>query len=186
MLLNPSQDPSRFAQIEAFNEEDVKKVRFFERISGGNKEEVAYTSCTVMTIQQDQNTDQVVYSRMNGLMSLVNYDHFIYDIESLEPCRFMIFSETDSYEPHRDINLTGYRPVDRRITCITMLSNADEYTGGEIWIDINGNYEPIKVELKAGEALYFDSHVTWEIKPIESGELRIMTTYGWGQLQIGG
>lgn len=183
MLLTPSKDLSRFAEVGLYDHDQVKKIIFFEKIAPFYNSEAPY-KCRAAPLNSDENTQPLIHGPITGTMSGVNYDHFLYDIDTIEEINMWVLSEGDEIMPHRDVLLHGYRPQDRKITCLVMLSDSSEYEGGTLKIDINGNYQPVEVDLKVGCALYFDSAITWSIDPITSGTMRMLATYAWGKTQL--
>lgn len=70
---------------------------------------------------------------------------------------------------------------ERKLTVLVGLSNADEYKGGDIHLLPNG-YSKHKqtVRLNKGDMLVFPTWVPYEIKPIEEGSMKLLTTWVYG------
>lgn len=186
MLLAPSAELSRFVIVDSFVE-FVDKIRFFEKIIGFSpRDPESDYSCDSGYLESDMNTNNIVYGPFEELMAKVNYDAFMYDLNTVEKFVYIKLASTseDHVKPHREIRLAGYRPNDRKITAITCLSNDNEYEGGEFKIDLQGNLKPEIIQLNAGQTVFFDAHVTWSIEPVTSGEARFLITNAWGKTQL--
>jgi len=186
MLLAPSTELSRFVIVDNLVD-TVDKIRFFEKIIGFQpRDPESEFACDLGYLESDMNTNKIVYDPFHSLISTINYEAFLYDIESLEKFMYARLTSTaqDHIKPHREIRLSGYRKQDRKITMLSCLSNNNEYEGGELKIDIDGTLQPQIINLKAGQTVFFDSHVTWGIEPVTSGEARFLLNNAWGKSQL--
>ena len=181
MLLQPSKELVRFAIAGAFSTDEVDKIRFFEKIIPFRTEDDIFC-CNIGEVEADMNTENVLYNKLQHVLSVTNYESFMYNIDTMEKITYVHLTDKNEnhIKAHRETLLEGYRKSDRKITLIAMLSNDNEYQGGEIKIDVRGNLEPETISLKIGEVVFFDSHITWKVDPVTSGEMRLLVTNAWG------
>ena len=128
---------------------------------------------------QQLDESQWIMDKLQDIISEANYDLFLYNIEYLEGPLFLRYhGDTDSdnqgrYAPHRDTN-ADYGDTQRVISGIIMLSDRSEYTGGDLHIDIHGNYQPDNIELNKGDMVLFNSYCTHYVTNVESGTRKVL------------
>jgi len=198
--LTPGHNLQRFGVYEnVFDEDEINKIRFFKKIinfeSGETYSERSegkkvpdstdkVRDCKVASLHREQNTN-IVYEKIGHLVGRANYDHFLYPIIGMEDIQYVIYDGPGTkYDPHTDVLLQGYRPKDRRISGIVMLSDPEDYEGGELTIDLDGNGHLYPIELKKGAVVFFDSHMLHQVTPLISGNRETLVFWVWGDSQI--
>lgn len=128
----------------------------------------------------DENTTWV-FAKMGGIISKVNYDHFLYNIEGIESFQFTKYREDGHYTWHFDQDM-GWQNYVRKISVVMMLSDPSEYEGGEFEICTNGNLDDIKtVKPDKGDIIFFASWMPHRVKPVTSGERKSLVTWVMGK-----
>ena len=183
MLLVPDHELERYNHQPMFDAQQIKQIQFFEKIISFGEPSAPF-NCAAGQVVEDDNTIPLIYNPIREFLGKSNYLQFLYNITMCETIQYYILDTDNEIALHRDINLFGHRKEDRRITVLTILSEKNEYTGGELSVDINGTGEHQSIEAAAGDMLCFDSHVSWKINPVQSGQLKLLFTCGWGPLQI--
>lgn len=182
-----------------FSHDEVDRIRFFQKVlefvpgttvglqSGDMNEDEnrQIRSCELAALPIDDNTSWL-WEKIGYLSGKANYDLFMYDINALECLQYTIYNGTseDHYHFHRDSKLCGYRSHDRKITGILMLSDADEYEGGDLRVDIGGDLKPTTVKLNKGDVLFFDSNYSHAVENVTSGVRQTLVFWIWGKQKI--
>ena len=192
--LVPSGPMYRWCVYEkVFSEEEVDRIKFFKKILNfdqakivsDNPENTNVRNCLSATIPVDDNTS-FIYEKIANTVGGANYDFFLYDITSMEMLQYLLYESPDGhYCVHRDALHAGYRPEDRKISFILMLSDPEEYEGGEIYLDRNLGPEEMKINtLNKGDMIFFDSNKPHEVTPVTSGQREVIVSWVWGPTQL--
>jgi hypothetical protein len=88
-----------------------------------------------------------------------------YDIDGSECVQFAEYNEGHHYTWHTDTFTLSGKPVDRKITVVTLLN--DDFFGGQFDIRLYGEYE---VPLQKGSMVAFPSILEHRVRPIVSGK----------------
>ena len=127
-----------------------------------------------------------LYSKLKDLIAQANYDLFLYDIDMMEGPVYLIYNgnpdteEQGKYNPHRD-KFPVHTHINRLITGIIMLSDRSDYTGGELYVDRHGNYNPEKVDLNKGDMVLFNSYCTHHVTNVETGTRKVLCFWVTGK-----
>lgn len=134
--------------------------------SGEVKEE--QRTSDIMWIYQDNRSNWLFY-KFGALVSNVNTDHFMYDIEGFDNFQYTRYREGEFYNWHLDIN-PAYSNYERKISASIILSDPEEYEGGEFQIIYNGRVdEPVSLKPNKGDVIFFASWMPHRVAPIISG-----------------
>lgn len=202
-LLPPYELPHFGVMEKVFDEEEVDRIRFYEKIldfqdativgqQQGNPEEPQEQKARIAknaSIPQDENTGWL-WNKIAHLSAKANYDLFLYDISFLEDLSYTIYIGTDGghYVQHVDTSLFGYRKFDRKISGILMLSDPDEYEGGTLAIDVFGGAPEerwTRIEKpNKGDLIFFDSHFVHKVEPVTSGKRQVLVFWVDGKSKL--
>ena len=196
----PYQLPHFGVMENVFDDEEIDRVRFYEKILDFHPAEILgdvnsdegqineSRVCEISSMPQDENT-QWLWNKIAQLTAKANYDLFMYDIEFLEDLNYVVYIGDDNgkYIQHRDTSLFGYRKYDRKISGIMMLSEPEEYSGGELLIDVQGGAPKekwIDVKLKKGDVVFFDSNFIHCVEPVTSGNRQVIVFWAHGKVKV--
>lgn len=202
-LIPPYLLPHFGVMKEVFTEEEIQRIQFFEKIldfkpgetvgqmMGEDQSEDRIARKVKKALMPiDQNT-QWLWDKVAHVIGKANYDLFLYDITSLENLEYLIYTNDndgpDFYTTHRDVLTRGHNRYDRKISGIIMLSNRDEYEGGEILIDISGNHDKTKwqkVEMNRGDVCFFDSMFLHCVEPVTEGKRQVLVFWAHGKNKL--
>ena len=169
-----------------FNEDEIEKIVFLEELQSFDKGKIGTDpnsqpdlttrDSEVAWIHPDQNSDWL-FNRLSGITSKVNYDHFLYDIDGIDALQYTKYGLNQHYTWHWDVSF-GWENYQRKMSFVVMLSDPEEYEGGEFQICNNGNLDSI-VSLKPnkGDIVYFASWMPHRVAPVTSGQRRSLV--GW-------
>ena len=116
--------------------------------------------------------EQWVYSKLFNFINLANQKaKWNFDVDWCEDCQLTQYTKDQYYHWHRDTN-----GKIRKISSTLMLSNPEDFKGGEFEFFDNEN-TPDKSEknfltvpsMTKGSLICFPSHIWHRVKPIENG-----------------
>jgi len=117
-----------------------------------------------------------LYKRIENIIHKVNDSLFNFDIDGIEDLQLTRYTPNNGgyFKRHNDI--IGKEPA-RKITAVIQMSNADEYEGGELKLQLNevGTADKIK-----GHMVIFPSYVIHEVTPVTSGTRYTLVIWGIG------
>ena len=175
---------SKYAVMNnAFSEDEIAKIRFLEKIikfndgvvvdSNGGNSPSKERDCKVSFLNVDDNTAWI-YQRMAAHVSRVNYDKFMENVQHIAPLQYTIYKKGQHYNWHYDV-IPYWTPYTRKISGVLMLSDPDEYEGGDLEIVTNGRpAEPEIVKLKKGEIVWFCPTFPHKVNPVTKGTRRTL------------
>lgn len=201
--LAPPYELPHFGVMEkVFDEEEVDRIRFYEKIldfkdativgqQQGEEESEKQTARIAKnaSIPQDENTGWL-WNKIAHLSAKANYDLFLYDVSFLEDLSYTIYTGTDNghYTKHVDCSLFGYRKFDRKISGILMLSEPDEYEGGTLAIDLYGGSPEdrwMRIDKpNKGDLIFFDSNFVHTVEPVTSGKRQVLVFWVHGKQKL--
>lgn len=198
-LLPPHVLPALGTMQAAFNEEEVERIKFFRKIidfepaqivSDQQNDEVTanYRVCDTGAMPVDQNT-QWLWDKVGDLSASANYDLFLYDVEYTEAINYLVYEGNGEsrYDWHVDTSYQGYRKYDRKISGIVMLSDPEDYEGGQIIIDDSGTGKEEffkEMPMKKGDVLFFDSNFRHCVTPVTSGCREVLVFWIHGKNKL--
>jgi PKHD-type hydroxylase len=110
-----------------------------------------------------------LYSRMQNLCAKVNWDKSQFDLERFEPFQYGKYKEGQFYNWHTDSGPTVREH--RKLSMMVNLTPTDEYEGGELYINTNGNQDdPTVLKMEPGSVVVIPSWVPHTVKPVTKGE----------------
>lgn len=120
-----------------------------------------------------------LYHRMQNLCAKVNLDKFQFDLEKFEVFQYGKYKEGQFYNWHTDSGPT--LPLHRKLSLMVALTPPDEYDGGEICINTNGNQdEPLVLKMEPGSVIVIPSWVPHVVKPVTRGERVSLVAWATG------
>jgi PKHD-type hydroxylase len=103
-----------------------------------------------------------------GMKANISNNWWFY-IDQRDTLQFAEYSEGQHYHWHRDTNIMSGKPTDRKITVVCMMSNQDEYEGGQLEIK-NLKDEIFVPELNKGDVIAFPSFLLHRVTPVTKGK----------------
>jgi len=161
-----------------FSEEEIEKIRFLKDLqefsagkvgNEGTPENLAVRNSEVAWLHPNQDTDWL-FSKLRWIISKVNTDHFMYDIEVMDAIQYTKYGIGQHYNWHWDVEF-GWQDFQRKISIVMVLNDPSEYDGGEFEICTHGNIEQITtIKPNKGDVICFASWMPHRVKPVTSGE----------------
>lgn len=198
-LIPPYELPHYGIMKDVFDQEEIERIRFFEKIldfqkaqtvgeKNGEQNHEEYRVADIASMLLDQNT-QWLWDKVAHISAKANFDLFLYDISAIEDLNYLIYygENKGHYIAHRDVLMHGYRRYDRKISGIIMLSDPEEYKGGDILIDINASDSKekwTKAELNKGDVVFFDSCFTHCVEPVTEGKRQVIVFWLHGKNKL--
>jgi PKHD-type hydroxylase len=114
--------------------------------------------------------DHDVMSIIKDKIYTANRSSFGVDVNGFFECQYTKYTGDNlgHYDWHMDIMNGSGLAIDRKITCIIMLSDRSDYEGGELYVGRNA------VDLGKGAVIAFPSFVAHKVSPVTSGVRRVM------------
>ena len=178
---------------KAFTKDEVDKIIGLEDLqkfqkgavgAGNSKGQVSKKTrdSDVMWVMHDPNSDWL-YQKFSSLVSAVNYDHFMYDVDGFENFQYTVYRSKDKqhYDWHIDSsNLST--PFERKISATIMLTDPNKYEGGEFECVLNGRVdEPFIAKPEIGDVVFFDSRLPHRVRPVTSGIRKSLVCWVMGK-----
>ena len=172
-----------------FTPEEIDKINFLEDLQNFDRAKVGKETSDakkeirdseVAWIVPDHNSNWL-FERLGQITSAVNHQHFMYDIEGVETLQYTKYKLDQHYTWHWDVEF-GWQNFQRKISAVMMLTDPEEYEGGEFEICINGNFEDTRVlKPKKGDIVFFASWMPHRVKPVISGERKSLVMWVMGK-----
>lgn len=125
----------------------------------------------VTFLEINQGTEGL-FEHINQVVGRVNYDKFRMDLDFIEALQFTRYKEDGGhYHWHIDSHQNDQRTSHRKLSMVIMLTSPDEYEGGDLLLNNNGNQDaPTVIRAKKGDAIFFYSHIPHTVTPVTKGE----------------
>ena len=132
-------------------------------------------------IEPDQDT-YWIFDRLAELIAKVNYDKFQLDLARFDGFQYSVYNEGGHYNWHVD---TQEMPREdgsfRKLSLSLMLSDPEEYEGGELALAEGGTFNnPKLLKLKKGTVVFFYSFIPHTVVPVTSGKRVALVTWALG------
>jgi len=174
-----------------FTVDEVDKILYMESLQNFGKGTVGSENVVakkevrdseIAWIHPDQHSHWL-FERLAAITSTINHQQFMYDIKGVELLQYTKYNINQHYTWHWDVEF-GWQNFQRKISATMMLSDPDEYEGGELEICNNGNFEDTKVvKPKKGDIVFFASWMPHRVKPVISGERKSLVMWVMGKRQ---
>lgn len=172
-----------------FTPEEIDKISFLEDLQNFEQGKTGSDTTDARKEIRDSEVAWIlpnqhshwVFERLSAITSTVNHQHFMYDIEGVESLQYTKYKIDQHYTWHWDVEF-GWQNFQRKISAVMMLTDPEEYEGGEFEICVNGNFEDVKsLKPKKGDIVFFASWMPHRVKPVISGERRSMVMWVMGK-----
>tara|TARA_Y100000004_G_C8910634_1_gene410774 strand:+ start:48 stop:650 length:603 start_codon:yes stop_codon:yes gene_type:complete len=122
------------------------------------------------------NWDEWIPGIIHNIMTSANEEYFHYDLTHFDSrIQSTIYNgeDEDFYTWHTDDGTSTLKPEypgqERKLSCSLLLSDADEYEGGEFQIHYHRNCF-MSLKPRKGSALVFPSWIPHRVRPVKSGQ----------------
>lgn len=179
------QTPQFFHCEKFFTQDEMEQISYLEELQKFERGKIGTDSSENDKVRDSEvswlNHDRMnhwLFEKYSDLVSRVNRDFFILDIEGFENFQYTVYKPGQHYNWHFDWEPV-YQPYQRKISGVIMVSNPEtDFEGGEFQIVTNGNpEEPMTVKMKQGDVLFFASWMPHRVKPVLSGKRKSLV--GW-------
>lgn len=122
-----------------------------------------------------------LFNKFADLTSKVNQDHFLYDIDHMLDFQYTVYREDQHYNWHLD-SFNQWSYFERKISSSILLSDPEEYEGGEFEIIYNGNGDsPVSIKPALGDVLFFASWMPHRVRPVTKGVRKSLVSWVLGK-----
>lgn len=145
------------------------------------REDLTYRDTDVTFIQPDQK-NAWLFQRIEECLGYLNFVHFQKQLEIFDAFQYAKYKEGGHYKYHMDTIAAPKNGLYRKLSVVVMLSDPEEYEGGAFAIIVGGNIEePLRIKLKKGQMLVFESHLIHMVEPVTKGTRRTLVTWALGE-----
>jgi PKHD-type hydroxylase len=185
---------SQYCHIsDVFSAEEVEKIIDLEDLytfqhgvvgNGVDKQELSQVrDCQVSWIKLTKESHWL-YEKFANLTSHVNQDHFLYDIDFIDEFQYTVYKQDHHYTWHID-NMPVYSAADRKISATILLSDPEEYEGGEFEVMTDGSPDRVtSLKPKKGDVVFFSSWMPHRVKPVISGTRKSLVAWVMGKRSL--
>lgn len=177
----------------AFSPEEVDRINDLEdlikfekgSVGGPNNKGIVNKKTRdsdVMWVSHDPKSDWL-FQKFAHITSMVNYDHFLYDIDWFHDFQYTVYKAKTKqhYDWHIDSGNT-YAKFERKISASVMLTDADDYEGGEFQIIVQGDVaNPVTIKPQKGDIIYFASWMPHRVQPVTKGVRKSLVCWVMGE-----
>lgn len=179
-----------FAHVpEYFTKDEMEQISFlgdlqkFEKGTVGGQNENTFRdvrNSDITWLNHSPNTNWV-FDKFGSLVSNVNRDKFLYDIDGIENFQYTTYSEDQFYTWHLDTEMF-YKKFVRKISAVIMVSDPEkDFEGGEFEIVQNANItDPLVVNMKQGDVIFFASWMPHRVRPVTKGKRTTLVAWVMG------
>lgn len=180
---------------DAFSPDEVEKIialedlqKFKKGVVGRKDDEPIYSTkdrdSKIQWLEPNPSTEWL-FNKLSDLIPKVNYDFFMHCITQMEHLQYTIYEKDQHYDWHIDSWDDQIIPMTRKISYSVLLSNPDEYEGGELEIVPFGMFhKSILVKPKAGSVVFFDSLFPHKVHPVKNGTRKTLVSWVMGPVNV--
>lgn len=119
-----------------------------------------------------------IFERFNLIGQSLNNQFYGFDLNGYDNFQYTVYDEEDqgTYDWHMDLILgtslseNMWKQSTRKLTMIMLLSDENNFTGGEFQIHEGRQDSPITIEQKRGKIICFPSFISHRVTPVLSGQ----------------
>lgn len=158
---------------------EFMKGRVGSHGAGENNDDVRDSDITWIEPNDDTTW---IFDRLAELVAKVNYDKFQLDLTRFDGFQFSVYNPDQHYTWHVDTQALPREDGSfRKLSMSLMLSNPDEYEGGELGIADAGSTEHPKLfKHNKGTVIFFYSFVPHIVQPVTEGKRMALVTWAMG------
>lgn len=145
--------------------------------AGGPVDDPSVRQTDVTWIEPGEKT-MWIFDRMDQVVSYLNFMHFQMDLVQFDGFQYSKYKVGGHYKRHADTHSRD--GLYRKLSMSIMLSDPEEYEGGELVLDLGGP-DPLKFKPKKGEMIIFYSHILHSVEPVTSGNRVALVTWAMGE-----
>ena len=144
------------------------------------EEKIRITSVSMI---ESGDNNKNLFDKLLYITDIINGHFYNYDLLGFDHLQYTVYDKVGShYSYHMDMVLsaavTGVLQLPRKLSFSLILSNSDEYKGGEFEFLIGG--DPLKVEQKRGRIIAFPSYIIHRVTPVTSGTRKSLVFWATG------
>lgn len=172
-----------------YTDEECDSIVQFGELAEFKKGSIGSTSSTTDLDVRDtditwiQPTDDAkwIFERMNILAGKINFDKFQLDLDRFDGFQYSKYEINGHYNWHIDINQEHRHSLFRKLSFSLLLTNPEEYEGGELLLNDKGNQDnAYSIKPKKGDLVVFYSHLPHKVAPVTSGTRLALVTWALG------
>jgi PKHD-type hydroxylase len=170
-------------------DEVIQTGELFEFMKAGIGEAVGddavdeeYRKTNITWIQPEEE-HKWIFERIHEITAKVNFDKFQLDLRRFDAYQYSKYEVGSFYKWHRDIsNVPTPNGLYRKLSVVLMLSEPEEYAGGDLVLCTSGSFEDTKrIKLNKGDIVFFYSTTPHTVEPVTEGSRLTLVTWCLGE-----
>lgn len=108
--------------------------------------------------------------RIHWAIKTINEGFYNFDLTHFEDFQYTCYDEIGSkYDYHYDCEFNTKSNILRKLSCVLLLSDVDDFTGGQLQLLTDDEKGNLDVELTRGRLVVFPSFIPHRVTDIQSG-----------------
>lgn len=182
----------RFCVVnDVFSKEEIQKIIDLEELQTFEKGKIG-TSTGAPSLNEEirdsevtwieySHSSQWLFEKFGDLVSKVNDDFFLFDLEGFPYFQYTVYKENGHYDWHIDMEDMSFNQI-RKISASIILSDPESYEGGELNLIINGRVDaPVALKPKMGDVVFFASWTPHKVSPVTQGTRKSLVCWIMGK-----
>lgn len=166
---------SKFAVVSDFlTEEESERILVAEKkLMFSKDQQNSKNKADIAFLPPNQDT-QWLFDKFSGLIGRVNADFFMYDIDGYDSFQFTKHKKNQETGWHYNVDF-AFLNWERKISASIMLTDPEEYLGGEVEIMSTGDpNEVIPIKPQLGHVIFYAPWMPSRVLPVTSGTRRTL------------
>jgi PKHD-type hydroxylase len=161
-------------------ESELQEFNFSRGEIGNGDIDTEIRNSDIFWLQPNENNNWI-FDRMNEILAKVNFDKFQMDLITFDGFQYTKYDVDSHYNWHVDTQKEREDGHYRKLSLSLMLSNQDEFEGGEFIFNENGDQEKAKgIKLNKGDLVIFYSTIPHKVCPVTKGQRLTLVTWALG------
>ena len=140
-----------------------------------SKQLLTYRNSTIGNIESSDEANFWIFQRITSAVIDINDRFWNFDLNKIETLQYSTYNEGQFYKRHIDSLYHTPGKSARKLSFSVLLSDDDEYEGGDLIIHVNET--PMYTKRKKGTIIFFPSYMMHEVTEITKGTRQALV--GW-------
>jgi PKHD-type hydroxylase len=140
-----------------------------------SKQLLTYRNSTIGNIESSDEANFWIFQRITSAVIDINDRFWNFDLNKIETLQYSTYNEGQFYKRHIDSLYHTPGKSARKLSFSVLLSDDDEYEGGDLIIHVNET--PMYTKRKKGTIIFFPSYMMHEVTEITKGPRQALV--GW-------
>jgi PKHD-type hydroxylase len=163
-------------EINIINNQSSKSDTYLGKIESIGEEQVlTYRNSNISNIESSDEDNFWLFQKITRAVIDINDRFWNFDLNKIETLQYSTYNEGQFYKRHIDSLYHTPGKSARKLSFSVLLSDDDEYEGGDLIIHVNET--PMYTKRKKGTIIFFPSYMMHEVTEITKGTRQALV--GW-------